>query len=442
MDNATNGFIDYLFRKRSEITPRVLSKARACLADYIAVAEAGAYCSRNLWKAFLARADQGNAPVIGYGIHTNPLTACLVNGYNAHCMELDDGQRFAMLHPGAPIITDLIAATAEYSIGTEDFIVGLIMGYEAVCRLAIAIQPGHKKKGFHAAGTCGTVGAAIAVAFALQMDASRMKTVLSAAIGGAAGMLEMQEQGSQLKPYNLGRAAMDGFAAALMGSTGLVASDDMLDGARGFFKLFTDEYDLEKLTAPSDSFEIERTYVKPYAACRHCHSAIEAALSLRGQLPVSDISGILVKTYKLAIKGHDHTEIIGAPSAKLSIPYSVAAAIVLGNAGPAAFDEQTVRREDILALASKVRVEEAPLPPSLPVDARYATVVIEGKDGKICSNSVDCAKGDPENPMTRNEMMGKITSLLQFAGQDGELLTQCLALLDGNAAIDQLMRLL
>ena len=442
MDNATNDFIGYLFSKRAEITPRVISKARACLADYIAVAEAGAYCSRNLWKAFLAKAGQGNAPVIGYGVHASPLTACLVNGYNAHCMELDDGQRFAMLHPGSPIISALISAASVFPIGTEDFMVGLIMGYEAVCRLAIAIQPGHKKKGFHAAGTCGTIGAAVAVAFALRMDVSRMKTVLSAAIGGAAGMLEMQEQGSQLKPYNLGRAAMDGFAAAMMGSTGVVAPDDMLNGARGFFKLFTDEYDLEKLTAPSDSFEIERTYVKPYAACRHCHSAIEAVLALHGQIPVSDISGIFVKTYKLAIKGHDHTKIVGTPSAKLSIPYSVAAAIVLGYAGPAAFEEQTVCRKDILALASKVRLEEAPLPPSLPPDARYATVVIVGKDGKKSSNSVDYAKGDPENPMTRDELTGKITSLLHYAGRDGELLAQCLALLDGKTEIAQLIHLL
>ena len=442
MDNATDGFIEYLFRKRAEIKQHLISKAQECLADYIAVAEAGAHCSRSKWQEFLSRVGQGNAPIIGYGVHTDALTACLVNGYNAHCMELDDGQRFAMLHPGAPIITSLISAAAEYSIGTDDFIVGVIMGYEAVCRLSITIQPGHKNKGFHSAGTCGTVGTAIAVAFALRMDARRMKTVVSAAIASAAGMLEMQEQGSLLKPYNLGRAAMDGLTAAMMGFTGLPSSDDMLDGARGFFKLFTDEYDIQKLTASTEYFEIERIYVKPYAACRHCHSPIEAALALSGRILPEEISSILVKTYKLAIKGHDHTEIAGTSSAKLSIPYSVAAAIVLGKAGQEAFNENAVQREDILELTAKVRVEEAPMPSTLPAGARYATVIIKGKDGREFSNSVDYAKGDPENPMTREEFTAKITSLLQYAGRDGLLLERCLSLLDGKADVAQLISLL
>ena len=441
--NITDDFIEYLFQKKAEIRPQVVSKAQACLADYLAVAEAGAHYSANQWREFFARATgQGNAPVIGYDIRADALTACLVNGYNAHCMELDDGQRFAMLHPGSAIITALLSATSEYSIDTADFLVGLIMGYETVCRLAIAIQPGHKKRGFHSAGTCGAVGSAMAVAFALRMDVRQMKTVISAAIGSAAGMLEMQAQESQLKPYNLGRAAMDGLAAASLGFTALTAPDDMLGGARGFLKLFTDECDLEKLTKPSDYFEIERIYVKPYAACRHCHSAIEAALSLRRVIPPDDISNVRVKTYRLAIKGHDHTEIGGISSAKQSIPYSVAAAMVLGHAGMEAFNEFAVKREDILGLTSKVSVEEAPLPPGLPSDARYATVIIEGIDGRSFSASVDYAKGDPENPMGADELFDKITSLLQYAGRDGELLTQCRDLLDGRANVASLMSLI
>ena len=232
---------------------------------------------------------------------------------------------------------------------------------------------------------------------------------------------------------------MDGFAAATMGFTKMAASDDMLDGSRGFFKLFTDSYDCAKLTANSDYFEIERIYVKPYAACRHCHSAIEAALSLRGRISLDEISCITVKTYKLAIKGHDHTVIAGTSSAKLSIPYSVAAAFVLGDAGPQAFNEQTVEREDLLDLTSIVHVEEAPLPPSLTSDARYATVIVESKDGRCFSSSVDYAKGDPENPMSQEEMAGKIQSLLRYAGRDGDLLAQCLALLNGKVEIAQLM---
>ena len=441
MKNTTDRFIEYLAQKQTAVTPSVLGKAKACLADYIAVTEAGAHAMKNAWADFLIHAETGRAPLIGYGMKTDARTACLVNGYNAHCLELDDGQRFAMIHLGASVMTALLSAASINDISTDDFLRGAIIGYEAACRLAIAIQPGHKKKGFHAAATCGTVGAAVAVAFALKMNAAQLKTVLSATVASAAGMLEIQEQDSQLKPYNLGRAAMDGLTAATMGFTSMRGPDDMLDGGRGFFKLFTDEYDIEKLTAQTEYFEMERIYVKPYAACRHCHSAIEATLALRDKIKPQDISRILVKTYKLAIKGHDHTVIKSSPSAKLSIPYSVAAALILGQAGLEAFDEKTVTRHDILELASKIVVEEAARPAALPPDARYATVVIKGKDGTEFSHSVDYAKGAPENPMSHEEMTDKIQSLLAYAGCAGKLVDQCRALLDDGIDMSLLQSL-
>ena len=442
MNNATDCFIDYLFKKHAAVTPCILQRARTCLADYVAVTEAGSKTAKALWGDFLHHLQSGETPLLGYGLKTDARTACLVNGYNSHCLELDDGQRFAMIHLGASIITALISAASENDIQSEDFLSGIIMGYEAACRLAVAIQPGHKKKGFHTAGTCGTVGAAVAVAFALKMNAAQLKTVLSAAVASAAGMLEIQEQGSLLKPYNLGRAAMDGLSAATMGFTSMHGPNDMLGGERGFFKLFTDEYDIGKLVAPEDYFEIERIYVKPYAACRHCHAAIEAALVLRDKMPSTDIDRIHVKTYKLAIKGHDHTAIASSPSAKLSIPYSVATALILGQAGMEAFDEKTVTREDILALTSKVAVEEVPRPVSLPPDARYATVVVIGRNGEEYSYSVDYAKGDPENPMSREDMVDKLQSLLAYAECDGELAQQCLALLDDGTDMGLLQSLL
>jgi len=40
----------------------------------------------------------------------------LINGFNAHCLELDDGQRFAMIHLGASIISAIKAAADEKGI--------------------------------------------------------------------------------------------------------------------------------------------------------------------------------------------------------------------------------------------------------------------------------------------------------------------------------------
>lgn len=411
MGQATS-FITYLTGKSQYIPEAVFEKAKDCLMDYLAVTYAGAATNHDRWTHFLTDEPRGKAPLLGYDLYSDGKTAALINGFNAHSLELDDGQRFAMIHLGGSIISALLSASAENEIPRRKLLTGIIMGYEAACRLAIAIQPSHKKLGFHAAGTCGTVGAAMGVAFALGYDAAQMETVLAAAVASAAGMLEIQEQASQLKPYNVGRAAMDGLTAAEMGFTGFLPPDDILDGERGFFKLFCKESRLEKLTESQDYYEIERIYVKPYAACRHCHSAIEAALELRNQVELYQIESILVETYQLAVKGHDHTIISGTSSAKLSMPYSVAAAIVLGEAGISAFAPEMLAREDIRALTQKVTVEANEEFTALSSQKRIAKVTIRKMDGMMMEKRVDYAKGDPENPMTREEIIQKAQLLV------------------------------
>jgi 2-methylcitrate dehydratase PrpD len=239
-----------------------------------------------------------------------------------------------------------------------------------------------------------------------------MLRVISCAAGSAAGMLEMQEQESELKPYNVGRAAMDGLAAAEMGLVDFETPADMLGGERGFFRNFADQYAPEKLTEKTEYFEIERIYVKPYASCRHSHSAVEAAIRLHEGLEPERIESVEVRTYRLGVKGHDHTEIRGIASAKLSTPYAVAAGLLLGRADLTAFEPLD---EGVLKLAKKVSVAEDPELTRESPQKRVAVVTVKLRDGTSRSARVDYAKGDPENPMSPEEMEEKRKLLSAYA---------------------------
>ena len=405
-------FVRYLIEKSQSSPVEIYEKAKDCMCDYYAVTKAGAAANEKRWTEYLKYVGDGKVKIVGYDKYTDGKTAALINGFNAHSLELDDGQRFAMIHLGGSVISALYSAGMEGKIEKTDMLKGIVMGYEAACRLSVSMQPSHKKCGFHTAGTCGTVGAAIAVGFALKMDDAKLERVLTAAIAGATGILEIQEQKSEMKPYNIGRAAMDGLTAAYMGFTDFKVPDDILNGERGFMKLFSKECNPEKMTEKTDYFEIERIYVKPYASCRHCHSAIEAALELREQADIDNIEKIQVHTYHLAVKGHDHTEIAGTSSAKLSMPYSVAVALILGTADVSAFKGENISREDIKALAAKVKIIENEEFTAVSSKKRVARVDIFINNGKILSKQVDYAKGDPENPMSRKEIIAKAYSLL------------------------------
>lgn len=412
MANTTNEFTDYLYAKAEDITEPVREKAALCRQDYLAVAAAGAAKNAGRWKSVLGRLPGGTAELIGYPVKTDGKTAALINGFNAHALELDDGQRFAMIHLGASIISAIDAAASENEVTGERRLTGIVMGYEAACRVSIAMQPSHKERGYHAAGTCGTVGAAVGAAFALGMEPAHMRRVLTCAAGSAAGMLEIQEQRSELKPFNVGRAAMDGLTSAYMGFADFAAPDDMLGGERGFFRTFSDAYSMEKLTGAQRYFEIERIYTKPYASCRHSHSAVEAALRLRMRLAPETIDHVLVETYRLGVKGHDHRTVQGVASAKLSTPYAVAAALLYGRADLSVFeplDEKTV------ALAAAVHVAENPKLSEASAEKRAAVVTVFLKDGSRMSERVDYAKGEPENPMSRSELDEKCRALAEYA---------------------------
>lgn len=412
MPNVTQEFVEYLFQKASQITEKITEKAEQCRQDYLAVAAAGAAKNRGHWENLLNRLPAGNAELIGYPQKADSRTAALVNGFNAHALELDDGQRFAMIHLGASVISAIRAAAGDCGISENQFHKGVIMGYEAACRAAIAMQPSHKNRGYHAAGTCGTIGSAVGAAFALGMDETQMNRVLTCAAGSAAGMLEIQEQKSEIKPYNVGRAAMDGLTAAYMGFTDYETPEDMLGGERGFFKTFSDQWDIEKLIERTDYFEIERIYVKPYASCRHSHSAVEAAIRLRDGLDAESIESVEVRTYKLGVKGHDHTAIQGIASAKLSTPYAVAAGLLYGRADLSVFEPLDER---IVELAKKVKVEEDPALTAESPRKRIAIVTVRLTGGTEKTARVDYAKGDPENPMTEDELAEKKRLLLAYS---------------------------
>ena len=243
---------------------------------------------------------------------------------------------------------------------------------------------------------------------------------LSAAVSSAAGVLEMLSDDSEMKPFNVGRAASDAITAAYVGKVGFVPPLDALMGKRGFYATMTEKYDLSYISSFQEHQNLcKSTFFKPYAACRHCHPAIEAALILASQntIDTSDIQSVVVKTYDLAIVGHDHQEAKSVNSAKMSIPYSVAVALIDKKADIFEFEEKCIKREDIVALSKKTTVQEEPSLSALIPNKRAAIVEVMSSNNNY-HQKVEVAKGEPENPMTREELVQKFNFLAQYAGKN------------------------
>jgi 2-methylcitrate dehydratase PrpD len=431
--NLTDQFIEELYSlSNSQYSDTIKHQAKRCLLDYIGVTIAGAKILKAKSEHLLNFLGDiaGKATVIGYGRKTSIQSAAFLNGLSAHVAELDDGVRFGMFHPGSPTISALLTIAEAEKLQGEALISGIIIGYEASTRLACAIQPSHYAKGYHPTSTCGTIGAAVGIASMLCFTKSEMKDAFSSAVVSASGTLKVLEDKSELKPLNVGRAALNGLIAAYFARAGFEGPNDVLTGNTGFLKVMSDQLDSSCLFNNTNSdFAIERVYFKPYASCRHTHSAIEATLNLRSNynIKVKDIDTINIKTYHSVVGKHDHIEVHGISSAKMSIPFNVALAYAVGSVSLNEFKEIYINSAEILSLTKKVTVKSDDELTALLPDIRPAVVEIKTKDGRLYIERVDLPKGEPENPLSDTEIEDKFTALSTYGGKTNK---ECKEIID------------
>ncbi|MBR2812331.1 MAG: MmgE/PrpD family protein, partial [Solobacterium sp.] len=343
-----------------EIPAEVMARARRSLLDYLAVTCAGAEFQKDKLKQYedFALPEEGMFKVIGTGKNMVLKEAVFLNGLNGHALDFDDGTNSGIIHLGSPIFSLLLPLAQRYGTSTDDLLKAAIVGYETSYTMAVSIQPGHKAMGYHATGTCGTLGAALAASYMLGFTEEERFQAFASACVAASGMLKVLDDGSELKPYNVAKTALLALTAIQMAKAGFKGHADPL-GGRGFLKMMTGREDIElKPVLLNGTYAIMKSYTKPYASCRYTHPSVEAAIHLRNRygLKAEDVEKIDIRTYSLAVAGHDHTEIPGSYSAKMSIPYATAAGLIYGKAGLQEFTEEMVKEQEITELTKKVHV--------------------------------------------------------------------------------------
>lgn len=424
--NLSDRFIDKICSiKYEDITPSATEKVKICLIDTIGVTIAGAKGLKPKDDKLRLLLGEGNVvSPIGSNEKTSLLNAIFINGLNSHYLELDDGVRYGVIHPSAPLFSALIPVAIVNGVDWEQFLLGTICGYETSIRLASAMQPFHYSAGFHPTATCCTIGVAVGIAVMLNYSRNEVKDAFSAASIASYGTLKVLEDVSELKPYNCAKAALNGYIAAAMAKAGFAGPNDALSGETGFLKMMASQYNEEILLGDRDFFYVEKIYIKPYASCRHTHPEIEASFKIRQEkgFDVKKIQNISVLTYKGVIGKHDGSKIFGESSARMSIPYSTAVALLTGKAGISEFKQPFVNDSFVRALTKKVVISGDEELSRMVPDKRVAIVTVKQNDGKEFFCRVDYPKGEPENPLSQDELYEKFSSLCIHGGKSEEWL--------------------
>jgi 2-methylcitrate dehydratase PrpD len=342
-----------------------------------------------------------------------PLVAALVNGGSSHVREMDDLHRHSIFHPAASIQPAVFAAAEKGHVSGRDLILGILVGYETGIRAALAAGKSHYRY-WHTTATCGTFGAAAGSAKVLQLGPEQFVWALGSAGTQSSGLWEFLTEGAMSKQLHPGKSSMNGLLAALLAQKGFTGSSSIFEGEKGFLKATSDDYDLAVLTdGLGERFHTERNSLKYYASCGHTHSSIDAVLKIlrNRELDVAAVRSITVYLYQGALDLLEDVEARSPYLAKFNLPFCVATALSFGHIDLDDFTEERIKNPELLRLMERISLREDPELTRLYPQKWPSRVEIALATGERHEGYCEYPKGDPENPLSEQELIEKFKKL-------------------------------
>ena len=408
-------FAEYAVGEQSSKLPAdVLHHAKRAVIDWYASLLPGSVVppATLLEQALAEELDHGSARLAS-GRRATLRAAALINGAASHSVEFDDIYRDAGYHPGSPVISAALAAAQSHGASGETFLRGVIVGYEVSTRIGEAVMPSHYKY-WHTTGTVGAFGAAAAVATVLGCNKEQFAHALATVGTFASGLKQAFLSQAMTKPLHGGHAADVGAMAAMAAAKGVTGALDIIEGDVGFGAAMSVNPDWKKaLKGLGTDYHITHVTFKNHGCCGHNFPSIDGALHLQKThgIAAKDIRKVHVESYKAGLDIVDNFHPEGAYQAKFSLPYTVSHALVHGSVRLNAFGPERLADPAVRALMAKFEIVADPeLSKGYP-NQRAARVEIETADGRKFAHFQPYRKGDPELPLTDEELNGKFIEL-------------------------------
>lgn len=389
--------------------------AKRCLVDWMAAAIAGhrSELSERLQHAMRDELDRGGARLVASGRQALPGVAALINGASAHVMEFDDIYRDALYHPGAPVIAAALAVAQTAGLDGARLLNAVVCGYEISNRIGVAVNPQHYRY-WHTTATVGAFGAAAAAASAMNLNREACGHALANAASFAAGLQQAFRSDAMTKPLHVGRAAQNGVFAALTAQQGITGAAGMLDGDIGFTKAMGSGGDLTEVMADlGERYTIRQTTQKNHGCCGHIFASIDAVLAITANhtIDIDTVRAINIGTYQAALDITGRADPATPMEARFSTPWCVAAALVQGSVRLRAFTSDALADATLRSLADKVTLRlDDEINSKFPYQ-RQSRVELYLQDDTRLTHFAETRKGDPEDPLSDDELNDKFTEL-------------------------------
>jgi len=325
----------------------------------------------------------------------------MANAAAASALDIDDGHRGAAGHAGAGVIPAALAVGQALDSSDEQIIDAIILGYDVALRVASS-RPTSTIDTYSSGRWVG-YGAAAAAGRLLGLKSEQLANAL--AIAGAEGPISFPTGSSRYQGTTVKEAIPPAVTAGLTGAyrarAGATGPLDLLDKASHF--------DREILTGGlGKTWQLQQCYLKPYAACRYMHAAIDAVQELRH--PGKPIRSLRIETFPQGLRLSNSRTPKTLEAGQYSFYFSCALAALHGPFALQPVDPARLADPDVLDLAGRIElVAHEDFSGSFPKGTPCRVIMDQG-DGPQ-SATVLHPLGDVANPMSRDQVIDKFRKI-------------------------------
>lgn len=394
----------------------VVTATKRFLTDTLGVGLSGSTSAQGqAIQSFLADAGgPEEATVIGTRLKTSRLNAALANGIHIRAREMEDTFEQAFFHSGPGAIGGPLALVERERPTGKELLTAVAVGYEVGVRIAISVSPSHAVRRYHATGTCGSFGAAAAIAKLMGMTEPQIVSALGIAGLQAAGVMQgVDPAWRYLTGIDGGRAAHLGITAALLARHGFPASPDIFEAPYGFCAMHADTFDASLITRGlGTDYMMPSVGIKLFPASRPTHASISAGIMLREShnIDPEEIAEVSVRGISGAMISGNKPDPESELDAQGSQQYTVSVALTRGN-----FTLEDVTPEAVTEPAIRRLMGKFTVAPDPDLDAErlrdlstWPTVVeVRMNDGTNYSQRVVSPPGSAQNPPSPQQLEDK-----------------------------------
>jgi 2-methylcitrate dehydratase PrpD len=399
--------------RNAELPDKVVQDATHHILDTVSAMVSGSELPPGRDAIQFARnygGGQKTATVVASKILCGPIDAAFANGELAHSDESDDDYTSGGAHPGSAVVPAALALGEQFQISGTHFLRAVTLGYDIGMRAYKALKGGVLNETHNLVGTMGAAAASGCVA---SLNIQQMRWLFDYATQQAgAGIGTWREDSEHVEKAFLFGAmgARNGVTAALLVRSGWTGVNDVLSGPQNFVKSYAPKADPAGLTEElGQRYEVSLTSIKDWTTGGPILSLLDAIVNLRKRHPfeASDVRHVVVRSATSQAERVNNREM-----PDINVQYLVAVMLLDKTVSfHAAHD--TARMKDPAVVREHAKVElvgDDELERLLPT--RVGIVDVELTDGTHLTERVENARGTPENPMTRDEVVAKARGLM------------------------------